>query len=118
VLNAGWPLLEETKSYTAINSQDALNAAVNGDLARLEWPVTTPTIAVPAFGSTIALGDFTIGDTTRVLIPPDERFPTGLDTYLRITGDSCAPGDEGLAMLILALQPAPALAPVPPPPGL
>ena len=118
VLTAGWPRLEAVVSYIGINTQSALNAALNGDLARMEWPVLTPTVTVPMFGKALMLGDFTMGDTVAVVIPPDERFPEGLTTYLRIVGLDCTPGDQGLPVMKLSFATAPALAPVAPPPGL
>ena len=39
VLSAGWPLLDQSQSFSNINTQSALNAAVAGSLAQLEWPL-------------------------------------------------------------------------------
>lgn len=115
-LSDGYPLLEAVESYMAINDAGALRAADLGNLAILEWPVTTPTVTVPMFGS-ISLGDFAIGDTLRLVIPPDKRLPKGLDTYMRVVQLDSAPGDQGVPLMTFTFAAPPGLAPVPPPPG-
>lgn len=114
----GYPLLEAVKSYTAINTQSALDTAVQADLAISEWPSVTPSVTVSMSGSSLALGDFTMGDDMRVIVPPDDRFPAGLDTYLRVATLACSPQDQGLPTMTLTFAVSPALAPVPPPPGV
>lgn len=118
VTGDGWPLLEKVVSFMAINDQSTLTAASKGELAAAEWPVVTPTVTLTMFDGSLVLGDFSLGDTGRLLIPPDERFATGVDDYLRITAWTCTPGDKGEELMTLTLQSAPGLAPVPPPPGV
>jgi hypothetical protein len=115
-ISAGYPLLELVKSYSQVGSQGALNSAGAADLAALEWPVISPTFDLPMFGSSLALGDFLIGDDARVIIPPDERFPAGLDTYLRIIGLAANPADAGESLMTVTVGLPPALAPVSAPP--
>lgn len=115
VIAAGYPLLEVVENYSAINSASQLATAVEGDLAALEWPVATPTFTMPATGDP-AVGDFIMGDDMRVIMQPDERFPLGFDTFLRITGGDYTAGDEGITNMKLTMTTIPALAPVPPPP--
>ena len=110
---AGYPLLEQLTSYSSVNTQSALQAAVNGDLAQLEWPVVTPKIKVPVIGPTLAIGDFIMGDDGRVIKDPDERFANGFDTYMRIVQNDVDWPDQGLSTMELTFGQLPGLAPVP-----
>ncbi len=116
-ITAGGPLLESYASYSLVGSQSSLNAAAQGDLARLEWPVVAPQVTLPMFGTTLSIGDFLLGDDAQLLIDPDERFPQGLNTYLRITGLNANPADAGQSLMTLTLGLPPALAPVGAPPS-
>jgi hypothetical protein len=116
-ISAGYPLLEAVKSYTHVDKPDSLASAIQGDLSLIEWPVIAPTFDVPLFGATIALGDFILGDDCRIVIDPDERFPAGLDTYLRIVGVNAQPADAGESIMTITVGIPPALAPVPAPPS-
>lgn len=115
-ISAGYPLLEKLKSYISATRPEMLNAAANGYLSQIEWPITAPAFVLPMFGTTLAIGDFLLGDDSRVIVPPDERFPLGLDTYMRITGVRANPADAGESQMTLTLGLVPALAPVPAPP--
>lgn len=114
---AGWPLLEATTSYAEVNTQDAIVAASESDLAVGEWPVCVPVITVKAFGVP-SITDIVIASDARCIFEPDEWFPEGEDTTLRIVGIDVKIPQEGVATMDLTMNTPPALAPVPPPPGL
>ncbi len=116
VLDAGYPLLEAVASFSQVNSQSALNAAANGEQAVKEWPVVVPTFDLPMFGDILSIGDFLLGDDSRLIIDPDERFPDGLDTFMRIVALDANPADQGQSRMTLTLAAPPGLAPVPAPP--
>lgn len=114
VVGAGWPLLEQTTSYAAITSADALASALQGELAVIEWPLVTPQVVVPLIGSSLAIGDFMMGDDSRVMIDPDEWFDTGIDTYARIIQSDFAVPEGEVATMALTFGQPPGLAPVAP----
>jgi hypothetical protein len=64
-----------------------------------------------------SLGTFTIGDDERIIIPTDERFPGGVDTFMRVIGVDVKVADEGLSTMTHTMQTPPAVAPVPAPPN-
>lgn len=92
----GYPLLEQTISRTDVSVQSTLDAIAKARLKATSTPVTLPEITVradvdPTFGSYIT------GDSVRFIVPPNTspRFPTGLDTYVRIVGWDVTVSDEG-----------------------
>lgn len=113
----GYPLMEATASFSAVDTQDLLTTCADGVLAVTEWPVITPVFTVPMFGSDIALGDFIMGDDTRVIVRPDERFPSGEDTYLRIVSAEFNASDVGVPTMAITCTTPIGTAPVPPPPS-
>jgi hypothetical protein len=116
VISAGWPLLEQVQSYTNVTTQSALDAATTGSLAQFEWPITTPKITTKAFGGSLELGDFLMGDDLRVILDPDEWFIDGLDTYMRVTEVDVTAADAGASTMALTFGQPPGLAPIAPPP--
>jgi len=116
VLGAGYPLLEQTISYSNVTTTDQLQASTEGDWAQYEWPVVTPTFTMPVIGDP-SLGTFRLGDDERVVISPDERFPNGVDTALRIVALDVKVPEEGLATMTHTMNTPPGLAPVPAPPN-
>jgi hypothetical protein len=117
-LQSGYPVLEQTKSRSNIQSANTLNlltAMGISDLAISSYPVTTPAITFDLFNSPVPLGSFIVGDDARWLIPAtdgvgnvfDPRFPNGLDSEWRITGYQAVVADDGQSKLTfnLALPP-------------
>lgn len=129
VTAAGYPLMELAVNYTQINTPGALLAASLGNLAQVEWPITSGQVTLPMFGDP-AIGDFIMGDDTRLIVPKavplsyvvngstvyDEFFPDGLDTYMRIVGADFSVPDAGTPTMLIYLSTPPGIAPVPPPP--
>jgi hypothetical protein len=77
--------------------------------------MATPKITIPAFGASLALGDFLIGDDIRVILDPDEWFVAGLDTYMRNVELDVTVPDAGLPTMALSFRQPPGLAPMAPP---
>jgi len=123
----GYPLLERVGIHSSFSTsytpQAVLNAYVANDLALSAYPVVTPQVTVPLFGNDLALGDFTIGDDVRVIVPkaaagevpPDPRFPNGMDFYWRIVRADCTIPTEGLPTMQLTLNIPPSSTPQRPP---
>jgi hypothetical protein len=120
-LDAGWPLTGVVESYSAVNTQDALDGAVLGDAARLEYPVITATVTLPVIGTggNPGLTDVRAGDDVRVVAVTDPRWieAGGLDTYLRIIAVDVTVPNEGVVSYVLTLSLPPAVAPISPPPS-
>ena len=91
---AGYPPMQKTSSYTHVKTGHALQNQAFMELAVLEWPITTPTVKVDAFGPS-GFGGFSVGDDVRVILNPDERFVAGLDTYWRATQADWTIADSG-----------------------
>jgi hypothetical protein len=104
-----------------VNTQDALDGAVLGDAARLEYPVITATVTLPVIGTVGNLGltDVRAGDDVRVVAVTDPRWieAGGLDTYLRIIAVDVTVPNEGVVSYVLTLSLPPAVAPISPPPS-
>ena len=110
---AGYPLLENVTpaknigvvSNPATWSTDPYVAGiVYGDLWQLLFPVFTPTCTLYTFDKSLPLGSFLVGDDVRVIIAPDERFPAGVDTYLRIVGLDVAVPQQGRSTMTLTFN--------------
>ena len=115
VQTAGYPLLEQRSTFTAINNQAALQSAAQGQLATIEWPVVTALVNSPTFGDPF-IGEYIMGDDVNLVIEPDWFFPSGLNCYLRITGADHTIADQGLSTTKFTLTNLLGLAPVSPPP--
>jgi hypothetical protein len=116
VLGRSYPLLEKTSSLSNVNTLSQLRAAVLGDWAQLEWPVVTPQFTMPVIGDP-SLGDFLLGDDERIIISPDERFPAGADTTLRVVAVDVKILESGVSTMTHTMNTPPGLAPVPAPPN-
>jgi hypothetical protein len=116
VLRGGYPLLESFTSWANVNTKSQLATIVDGDLAQREWPIVTPQFTMPMMGDP-ALGAFRLGDDERVIITPDERFPSGADSFLRVTGLDVQVVENGLSTMTHTMNTPPGLAPVPAPPN-
>ncbi len=122
-----YPLLEQLLQHPDINStplvQPVLQACANSDLALYAYPVVTPTVTIPLWG-TPSFGEYIVGDDIRLIVPKvagagmkqNPRFPNGMDAYWRIVQVDVTIADEGLSTAKLTLDiPPSASGPVAPP---
>jgi hypothetical protein len=85
----GYPLLQQSVSYTDILTQTLLDYVTQGNLIGLEYPVSQPQIQYNAgTDSNQPVGSYAIGDDVRLIIPPDPYFGTsGYDSEGTSTGE-------------------------------
>lgn len=109
----GYPLLENVASSKSIGvvsnpttwaTDPYVQGIVYGDLWKSVFPVFTPAFTTYTFDKSLPLGSFLVGDDVRVVVAPDERFPTGVDTYLRIVGLDVAVPQEGRSTMTLTFD--------------
>lgn len=103
---AGWPLLEDTVSYTDQYDPTLLYQQTLGEVTAKQLPVVTPKIVVPAYVSPV-LGSYKTGDEVLLRIT-DDRFPNygsgfGLSQVYRIVAISVQPGEDGPERVTLTL---------------
>jgi hypothetical protein len=100
----GYPLLETTVSVSDVSVQSTLDALAVAKLKSSATPVTLPEITVKADVDPI-FGSYITGDSCRFIVPPNvsPRFPTGLDTFLRIVGWDVSVSDDGSESVKLIL---------------
>lgn len=123
----GYPLLEKVVAHSALSptpaSEAVLQAYVKGDLAIYTYPLTTPVVTLPMFGSP-SINDLTpIGKDVMLRIPTGEgdlpdnnpRFPNGLDYRFRTVRLDCSVPDAGLATMAATLNIPPGTVPPVPP---
>jgi hypothetical protein len=117
-LNAGYPVLEQIKSRSSIQSANMLNVLTAlgiTDLFTGSYPVATPSVTVDLFTGSVPLGSFIVGDNVRWIVPAsdgtggvfDPRLPNGLDEEWRIVGYNADVKDEGQSTLTLQLAQPP-----------
>ena len=106
---AGYPPIDKTSSYTHTKSDLSIRAAAFGELAAEQWPLTTPTVTVRAFGPS-GFGACNVGDDIRWIIEPDERFVNGLDTYWRVTQAAWTIAGDGMSTCVYTLDVPPSTA--------
>jgi hypothetical protein len=105
---AGWPLLEDTVSYTDQYDPDLLYQQTLGEVTARQVSVVTPKIVIPAYAEPV-LGSYQTGDECLLRIT-DDRFPNngsgyGLAEVYRIVAISVEPGEEGPERVTLTLTP-------------
>jgi hypothetical protein len=103
---AGWPLLEDTVSYTDQYDPNILYEQTLGEVTAKQIPIVTPKIVVPAYASPV-LGSYKTGDECLLRIT-DDRFPNngsgyGLAQVFRIVAISVQPGEDGPERVTLTL---------------
>jgi len=103
---AGWPLLEDTVSYTDQYDPNILYQQTLGEVTAKQLPVVTPKIIVPAYASPV-LGSYKTGDECLLRIT-DDRFPNngsgyGLAVVKRIVAIGVQPGEDGPERVTLTL---------------
>jgi len=107
-ITAGWPLLEDTVSYTDQYDPNLLYQQTLGEVTARQVPVVTPRIVIPAYVSPV-LGSYKTGDECLLRIT-DDRFPNdgsgyGLAQVFRIVAISVEPGEDGPERVTLTLTP-------------
>jgi hypothetical protein len=103
---AGWPLLEDSVSYTDQYDPDLLYQQTLGEVTAKQTTVVTPKIVVPAYADPV-LGSYKTGDECLLRIT-DDRFPNdgsgfGLSVVKRIVAISVQPGEDGPERVTLTL---------------
>jgi hypothetical protein len=103
---AGYPLLEDTVSYTDQYDPNLLAEQTLGEVTAKQIPVVTPKIVIPAYVSPV-LGSYKTGDECLLRIT-DDRFPSngngyGLAQVFRIVAISVQPGEDGPERVTLTL---------------
>jgi hypothetical protein len=81
LLDAGYPLLEQSASYTDIATPAELQAHADADLAAQAGPVTTVQLQL-SLADLYASG-LNLGNVVRLQVSDLMRWPTGLDVQLR-----------------------------------
>ncbi len=92
-IDAGYPLLDATVSYSGTGDQASLDALARAEAAAMKDVLTSPQFYIrgdqdPVFGS------YTVGDDIRLRLTAP-RWPNGLDTIKRITQITVIPQDAG-----------------------
>jgi hypothetical protein len=101
-LASGWPLLEDSSSYSDINDASLIQNLAAGQVAAVSYPPTVlKIIANPSLDP--ILGAYRVGDDARVRIL-DDRFPNGLDATYRITALNVTPGETGPERVTVTLS--------------
>ena len=100
-LIAGWPLLEDSVSYSDITDTTVLQGLANSQVAAVSYPPTV--LKIISTASDPVLGSYIVGDDARVRIQ-DARWPNGLDATYRITGLTVTPGESGPERVTLTLS--------------
>ena len=105
-IDLGWPLLEDSVSYTDQYDPDILYQQTLGEVTAKQTTVVTPKIVVPAYAEPV-LGSYKTGDECLLRIT-DDRFPNngsgfGLSVVKRIVAISVQPGEDGPERVTLTL---------------
>lgn len=105
-VDSGWPLLEDTVSYTDQYDPNILYQQTLGEVIAKQFPVTTPKIVIPAYIDPV-LGSYKTGDECLLRIT-DDRFPNNGSGYgyaatKRIASISVEPGEDGPERVTLTL---------------
>lgn len=98
----GFPLLEDSASYTDIGDINLLKSVTLGQLNAVSYPPTTVEIVIAPYTDPY-YQDYQIGDEVRLDIR-DSYFPTGLNGFImRIVAISVNPGENGPSRVTLTL---------------
>ena len=105
-ITAGYPLLEDTISYTDQYDPTILAEQTLGEVTAKQTPIVTPKIVIPAYAPPV-LGSYKTGDQCLLRIT-DDRFPNngsgyGLAEIFRIVAISVQPGEDGPERVTLTL---------------
>lgn len=81
LLTTGWPLMENSTSFTDVIDQEQLDNIALAYLYQVQTPVRQPSVQYnPGSDSDQPLGSFAIGDDCRLIIAPDPFFQNGYDS--------------------------------------
>jgi hypothetical protein len=101
-LSGGWPLLEDSASYSDIIDANLISSLAAAQVAAVSYPPTVLKIIAQPSADPV-LGSYKVGDDARVRII-DDRFPNGLDTTYRIVALNVTPGETGPERATLTLS--------------
>lgn len=119
LLQEGWPLLENSISYTDVGSQSLLDDVTLAYLNQVMYPISQPQIIYNAGSdSDQPLGAYALGDDCRVIIAPDPYFPSGYDSagsgdgeqWWRVQQVTTTVNDQGKSYQTIVLGAPPVLA--------
>lgn len=100
LLDAGYPVLDDSISFKDIANVNTLADHVVSEL-QIRSGVRIAAKFVVLSTTDVPYGSWVMGDDARFRIYGDARFPDGLDTYLRIVGDSLDVSDAGVERITL-----------------
>lgn len=112
LITQGWPLMEDSTSFTDIVSQNQLDQIALAYLNQVQLPVRQPQITYNVGNdSDQPLGSFAIGDDCRLVISPDPYFPIGYDSaggnygeiWWRIIQVQTTVSDDGKSNMVITL---------------
>ena len=103
--NLGWPHMSALTSFVNTVDNSTLTYEIQGEVARRVFPVVTATVTVPLSYSGVTANAVDNGDHVRVITGPDNRFPSGLDTVMRIVGLDFSITDAGVPIVTYTLNP-------------
>ena len=110
LLSEGWPLMENSVSFTDVNSQALLDQITLAYLNQVQLPVAQPQVFYnPGSDSDQPLGTFAIGDDARLIIDPDDFFPNGYDSsggeigeqWWRVIQTQVSVNEEGKSQMLV-----------------
>jgi hypothetical protein len=112
LLDQGWPLLENSTSFTDINSQALLDQITLAYLNQTKYPISQPVIRYRVGAdSNQPIGSFAIGDDIRLIIDPDDFFQSGYDSsrgnlgeqWWRVIQTQVTVQDDGMSYIDITL---------------
>lgn len=107
-LSTGWPLLENSVSYTDYDDPALLSGITQGNLNALLYPVEVITVTFPTNTTDPLYGTYNTGDDVRLRIT-DDRFPNTLDVIRRISSIQFNVGDNGADLITVTLVEVPTI---------
>ena len=103
--NLGWPHMSALTSFVNTVDNSTLTYEIQGEVARRVFPIVTATVTVPLSYSGVTANAVDNGDHVRVITGSDNRFPSGLDTVMRIVGLDFSITDAGVPIVTYTLNP-------------
>ena len=102
-----------------LSRSDVLDPTILKKLVEEQLSATLPSVKLPVVTMGLSqgwpLGDAQVGDDCRLIIPPDEFWPTGYDSaapggiYWRTGGWTVTLADDGLSTVAVALTVPPTI---------
>ncbi len=103
-LAAGWPLLEDSVSYSNITDTGVLANLATGKLNSVSYPPTTLKVVAPPYQDPM-FGTYRVGDDIRVRLT-DQRFPDTSDAIYRLVALTVQAGEKMPEQVSLTLAQA------------